>query len=161
MQTLIFLCLITFCYAAYNLLVKVSSDHAGPVSAPPILATISLQLAALTLSCLYLLYLYQKGQSVFISLQAIPWAVAAGVCIGAAEIMYFILFRGFEGETVIAANRAIPFIVGGTIVITVVVAGLLLGEQLSGLQWLGVALCVAGMLVLGLSAGPANPADAG
>ena len=46
MKTLVVLCLITLCYASYNLLVKVSSHHIVSVTTPPILATIALQAAA-------------------------------------------------------------------------------------------------------------------
>ena len=48
------------------------------------------------------------------------WAVGAGICISIAEILYFYMFQGFAGEARIEASRAIPFIVGGTIVTSVV-----------------------------------------
>jgi len=153
MKTLIVLGLVTVFYAAYNLLVKVSSGHAGSATTPPVLATITLQLSALTLSTTYLFYLIQKGQSVAISPRAIPWAIAAGLCIGMAEVLYFVLFRGVAGEPVISASRAIPIIVGGTIAITVVVAGLALGERLSAIEWCGVGLTIVGMLVLAFGGG--------
>lgn len=153
MQTLIVVGLVTLCYAAYNLLVKVSSGHAGSATTPPVLATITLQLSALTLSSIYLVYLLHKGQPVAISPRAFPWAIAAGLCIGMAEVLYFVLFRGVAGEPVISASRAIPIIVGGTIAITVVVAGLALGERLSVIQWCGVGMTIAGMLVLSFGGG--------
>ncbi|MGB5706811.1 MAG: hypothetical protein WBM41_08260 [Arenicellales bacterium] len=147
MQTLVLLFLITACYAAYNLLVKLSSSYSGAATTP-ILATISLQLAALSVSLIYLGYLSRQQITVGLPGRAYFWAVTAGVCIGLAEVMYFYLFRGVGGEKPIAASTAIPFIVGGTIVIALVVSSFLFRETLNSGQWIGVGLTFAGMSVL-------------
>ena len=151
MKTLVVLCLITLCYASYNLLVKVSSHHIVSVTTPPILATIALQAAALTVSIVYLLHLTREGASVMLPGKAYLWAIGAGICIGIAEVLYFTLFRGFEGERSINASTAIPFIVGGTIVVAVAVSHFVFREQLNTGQWAGIALAFAGMIVLALS----------
>ena len=152
MYTLILLTLITVCYAAYNLLVKVSGSHAG-VSAP-IFATIGLQLAALAVSLVYLVVLVRQGAAVALPPRALLFGVAAGCCIGAAEVMYFYLFRGFAGEPGMPAGVAIPVIVGGTIVISMLVAGTVFGETFAPAQWAGIVLTLAGMLLLALGARP-------
>ncbi len=150
MYSLILLLLITLCYAAYNLLVKASGDQAG--LAAPILATITLQLAALGVSCIVLLHLLRQGEVLAMPGRAFGFAIAAGICIGLAEVMYFYLFRGVDGNPGMAASVAIPVIVGGTIVVSVLVAALAFGERPNGMQWLGITLAAAGMLVLALGA---------
>ncbi len=150
MQTLLLLLLITSCYAAYNLLVKVSSGYSGPTTTP-IMATISLQIAALSVSLIYLFYLARQPLSIVLPGRAYVWAVAAGICIGLAEVMYFYLFRGVEGEKPIAASTAIPFVVGGTIVIVLAISSFLFRESLNSGQWVGVGLTFAGMSMLVIS----------
>lgn len=150
MQTLVLLLLITTCYAAYNLLVKVSSGYSDATTTP-IMATISLQLAALSVSLIYLLYLARQPLSIVLPGRAYAWAVAAGICIGLAEVMYFYLFRGVAGEKSIAASTAIPFVVGGTIVIVLAISSFLFRETLNSGQWIGVGLTFAGMSMLVIS----------
>jgi len=150
MTPLLLLLLITGCYAAYNLLVKVSGSHTE-VTAAPILATISLQLAALSVSLICLAYLNRGNINIALPGKVYFWAVLAGVCIGTAEVMYFYLFRGLGGEKPMAANVAIPFIVGGTIAVVVLVSHFVFRESMGLGQWIGVSLAFAGMIVLGLS----------
>jgi drug/metabolite transporter (DMT)-like permease len=151
MYTLILLLLITLCYAAYHLLVKVSSNYGGAFDAAPILATLSLQATALVVSLAYFFYLISQDVSVTLPGKAYIWAIGAGLCIGLAEIMYFYLFRGVAGEKPMAASTAIPFIVGGTIVVTVLVSMLVFRETLNPGQWIGVSLALIGMVILGLN----------
>ena len=148
MNSLILLLLITLCYAGYNLLVKLAGEQAGGVS--PILATVALQVAALSVSCIYLAWLLRQGQALVLPDRAFQFAILAGVCIGLAEIMYFYLFRGFAGEQALPASLAIPIVVGGTIVISVLAAVLAFGERPNSMQWLGIALAGCGLLVLAL-----------
>ncbi|MGI9317432.1 MAG: EamA family transporter [bacterium] len=147
MQTFILLFSVTACYAAYNLLVKVSSGYSDPTTTP-ILATISLQLAALSVSLIYLIYLLRQPLKIVLPGQAYGWAIAAGVCIGLAEVMYFYLFRGVAGEKPMTASTAIPFVVGGTIVIALAVSNFIFRESLNPGQWIGVGLTFAGMSML-------------
>ena len=152
MRTIILLGLITVCYAAYNLLVKVSSNHVGAVNTPPIVATIFLQSAALTVSVVYLLYLTRQNVELALPGKAYAWAIAGGVCIGLAEIMYFYLFRSAPGEKAVSASTAIPIIVGGTIIIATVVSWLVFKETLNPGQWIGIAITFAGLTVMAISA---------
>ncbi len=146
MYTLILLLLITVCYAAYNLLVKVSGSQAGLSS--PILATIGLQMAALVVSLLYLMVLVRQGVAVALPARVLALGVAAGVCIGAAEVMYFYLFRGVAGEPGMAASVAIPIIVGGTIILSILMTRVFFGETLAMIQWLGIGLMLFGLWLL-------------
>ena len=140
---------ITLLYAGYNLFVKVSSGHVPAASTTPILATISLQVAALAVSGVFAASLVLRGGQVLaVSTPALSWAVAAGLCIGAAEIGYFYLFRGVAGGEPMAANVAIPSIVSGTIVVTVLVSWLVLREPFTWTRLLGAALVVVGVVTL-------------
>ena len=107
--SLILLLGVTSLYAGYNLLVKVSSGHVPAVATTPILATIALQVAALAVSAAFAAGLVlRSGHVLAVSPAAVAWAVAAGLCIGAAEIGYFYLFRGVGGAQPMAANVANP-----------------------------------------------------
>ena len=147
LTTVILLALITLCYAAYNLLVKVSGNGADAMTSP-ILATISLQFAALSVSLCYLLYLWRTNIPMSLPIKVYPWAIAAGVSIGIAEIMYFYLFRESTTGKSIPASVAIPLIVGGTILIVASLSYLLFNERLSWVQWSGVGIAVGGLVLL-------------
>ena len=157
--SLVLLLGITILYAGYNLLVKVSSGHVPAAATTPILATISLQVAALAVSAAFALGLVLRGGHVLgVSPAALAWAVAAGLCIGAAEIGYFYLFRGIAGGEPMPANVAIPIIVSGAIVITLLVSWLVLGEPFTWVRLLGAALVVCGVVVLFAGSAPMAPA---
>ena len=150
---------VTVLYAGYNLLVKVSSGHVPAAATTPILATISLQVAAVTVSAAFALVLVWRGGHVLaISPAAVAWAVAAGLCIGAAEIGYFYVFRGVGGGEPMAANVAIPVVVSGAIVLTLVVSWLVLREPVTWVRLAGAALVVAGVVVLFADSARATPA---
>lgn len=153
MKTLTVLILVTLCYAAYNLLVKVSTSHVTSLQTPPILATICLQATALLVSLGYLIYLSRQSVSVALPTRAWLWAAGAGLCIGIAEVLYFYLFRGFENEKQISASTAIPFIVGGTIVVAVTLSWVLFRETLTRGQWAGVGFSLLGMIMLAVNSG--------
>ena len=146
---LVLLLVITFLYAGYNLLIKVSTSHVPLESSSTILATIALQIAALSVSCIFAAgLLIRGGGSLALPSPAYAWAILAGLCIGGAEICYFYLFRGVAGHPPFPANIAIPFIVSGTIVLTVLIAWLTLKEPLSWQKIIGAILVVTGVVVI-------------
>ena len=157
--SLVLLLGVTVLYAGYNLLVKVSSGHVPAAATTPILATLSLQIAAATVSAAFALTLVLRGGQVLaVSPAAVAWAVAAGLCIGAAEIGYFYLFRGVGGGEPMAANVAIPVIVSGAIVLTLVASWLVLREPFTWVRLAGAALVVGGVAVLFADSARAAPA---
>ena len=157
--SLVLLLGITVLYAGYNLLVKVSSGHVPVAATTPILATIALQVAALFVSAVFALGLAVHGGHVLVvSRAAVAWAVAAGLCIGAAEIGYFYLFRGVGGGEPMAANVAIPVIVSGAIVLTLIVSWLVFREPVTWVRLLGAALAVSGVVILFADSARATPA---
>lgn len=154
MTSLLLVAVITALYASYNLLVKVSSDYVPVSATSTVLATICLQLAALSASLCFLGFLITRGGHVLsLSNRAYLWAAGAGLCIGVAEICYFYLFRGSEAREAAAANVAIPIIVSGTIAITLVVSYFLFREPLTPVQLGGTLLVVTGMALIAAGAG--------
>ena len=140
---------ITVLYAGYNLLVKVSSGYVPQAATSTILATICLQLAALAASCAFALALLARGGHVLkLSASAYAWAVGAGLCIGLAEIGYFYLFRGVGGTGPVAANVAVPVIVTGTVVLTMLLSFFALKESLGAMQIAGTVVVVVGIAMI-------------
>ena len=140
---------ITALYAGYNLLVKVSSSHVPESATSTVLATICLQLAALSASATFAALLIVRGGHVLtLSSAAYAWAVGAGLCIGLAEIGYFYLFRGVGGSGPVAASVAIPVIVTGTVVLTMLLSYFALKESLSAMQVAGTVVVVIGIAMI-------------
>ena len=159
MAALLLLLTATLLYAGYNILIKVSGTHVPEAATSTILGVVCLQLAALTTSITYAgsLFLFRGDQHLQLTTPAYLWAIAAGFCIGGAEIAYFYLFGGIGSMRPMPASIAIPTIVSGTIVITLLVSLFVLRETLNWNQWLGSACIVLGIVLLYLnrSAAPA------
>ena len=140
---------VTILYAGYNLLIKVSGTYLPPTATTTILATISLQLATLVASTLFLGFLVLRGGQVFsLSRSAYLWAAVAGLCAGSAEIGYFYLLGGVGFARPMAASVAIPTVVSGTVVIALFLAVFVLGEKIAWNQVLGASLIVLGIAAL-------------
>ncbi len=149
MAGLLLLVTVTALYAGYNLLIKVSVSHVPVAATSTIVATIFLQLAALTTSIVFLsVAVIRGGQVLQLSSAAYIWAAAAGLCIGGAEIAYFYLFRGLGTSGPMAANVVIPTVVSGTIVITAIAAYVVFRESLAPMQLAGMGCIILGMLLL-------------
>jgi drug/metabolite transporter (DMT)-like permease len=159
MVALLLLLTATLLYAGYNILIKVSGTHVPEEATSTILGVVCLQLAALTTSITYAgsLFLFRGDQHLQLTTPAYLWAIAAGFCIGGAEIAYFYLFGGIGSMKPMPASIAIPTIVSGTIVITLLVSLFVLRETLNWNQLLGSGCIVLGIVLLYLnrSAAPA------
>lgn len=154
MVALLLLLTVTMLYSGYNLLIKISGGHVPAEATTTIFATICLQLAALATSVMFMGVLLLRGGNVLhLSTKAYLWAAAAGLCIGGAEIAYFYLFGGIGITKPVAANIAIPTIVSGTIIITMLVSYLVLREPLTWNQLLGGGCIVLGIVILFLGKG--------
>jgi drug/metabolite transporter (DMT)-like permease len=129
-------------YSGYNLFIKVSGGQVPASATTTVAATICLQLAALATSMLFLGSLVIRGGHSF------AWAALAGLCIGGAEIGYLYLFGGIGQSRSMPASIAIPIIVSGTIVVSLLVSYTLLKEEVTLNQWLGCSLIVAGIFFL-------------
>ncbi len=149
MATFFVLTLVMGLYAGYNVLIKVSTGHVPDAATTTVLATLSLQVTALMVSLAFAGVLGAQGGHVFrLGVASYGWAAAAGLCIGATEIAYFYLFAGIGHGAPMAANVAVPAVVGGAIAITLLISVLALKEPTSWLQAGGAALVVVGVLLL-------------
>ena len=152
MAGLLLLLTVTTLYAGYNLLIKVSGSYVPAAATSTIIATICLQLAALATSIVFAALLLLRGGHVLqLSSSAYLWAIAAGLCIGGAEIAYFYLFGGIGTDEPMAANVAIPTIVSGTVIITMLASYLILREPLNWNQLVGGSCIVLGVVILFLN----------
>ncbi len=148
-MAIVLLTLVTLLYAGYNLFVKASGGHVPPEATTTILATFCLQAGAVASATAFLAFLaLQGGHSFRLSQPAYLYAAAAGLCIGAAEVCYFYIFGGVGGIERLPASLAIPTVVSGTIVITLLVSVVLFGERLTLVQLLGAALVGAGIVAM-------------
>ena len=140
---------VTLLYAGYNLLIKLSGAHVPASATTTVLATVCLQLAALSTSVLFLGFLAVQGGHVFsLAPRAYFWAVLAGICIGAAEIGYFYLFGGIGLDRPMRAGVAIPVVVGGTVAIATVVSAVVFGEAFGWRHFAGTAMVAVGIVVM-------------
>lgn len=149
MLSIILLAATTVLYAGYNLLVKQSADVAGSVASTTITATIALQIAALSTSIIFAIFLkVQGGHSMTLSMPTYLWAIGAGICIGIAEILYFYLFSGISGLPAMSASVVIPTVVAGTVVLALVASTVLFGERLNLYQLFGGLMITGGIVLL-------------
>jgi drug/metabolite transporter (DMT)-like permease len=117
-------------------------------------ATICLQLAALAVSLVFGSVLLVRGGHVMqLSLPTYGWAIAAGLCIGGAEIAYLYLFAGIGTDKPMAASVAVPAIVSGTTVIAMAAGYFFFKETLSLVQVIGGGCVVFGIALLYLGRG--------
>lgn len=148
MVGIILLGAVTVLYAGYNLFIKMSGVHVPATATTTILATICIQLAALVTSLFFLGYVTVKGgQILSLSNNAYLWAALAGICIGGAEIGYLYLFGGVGLSRPMDASVAIPTIVSGTIVLSMLFAYFVLKEAVTWNQLLGSLLIVSGIML--------------
>ncbi|MDE0309613.1 MAG: EamA family transporter [Acidiferrobacterales bacterium] len=146
---LLLLAAVTFFYAGYNLLIKISSSHIPVEATSTIAATITLQTAALLVSCVFVAGLLIRGNTILaVPPPALMWAALAGICIGAAEIGYFYLLRGGLSHEPVAASTAIPIIVGGTILIALLLSWLWLRESMNWTKAMGAVTIIAGVALM-------------
>ncbi len=149
MQAVVLLGFVTLAYAGYNFLMKLSGAAVPTSATTTILATISVQIAALLTSFAFLAQLGLRGDQQFaLNLPTYFWAAIAGICIGAAEIGYLYLFAGVGQAKPMAANIAIPAVVSGTVLFALLFGVLLLNEPINFMQILGVTMIGGGVIVM-------------
>ena len=121
----------------------------------PILGGVLLQFVAALVGTLLLLYqrffaLSNTGaasSSLFrCTKMGLMWAIGAGLSVGAAELLSFIV-SGLG----VPATQSIPIIIGGSILIGTILGSVWLKESLSRTGWFGVALIAIGIALVGMS----------
>jgi transporter family protein len=119
--------LTALCLAGYNFFIKLAANHL-----PPAVGAVVLQLV-----------LKLQGQPLMVSGQGLALAALAGVSVGIAEILTFVVFsRG------VPASVGTPVIVGGSVLLAALLGLVVLREALSFGQAGGLVLIVAGIALL-------------
>lgn len=128
-------------FGLYNFFIKVSSGNIHEI-----LGAVILQAVALLLGCALLIYLKQTGDQFSFSSKGILYAVLAGLAVGVAEILTFMVF-----EKGIAVSIATPVIIGSSVVVSSVLGILFLRETISLIQLFALALIAGGIMLLAFS----------
>jgi transporter family protein len=138
MPWLLLALLTAFCLALYNFFIKLAADHI-----PAAVGAVVLQLVAAALGAVWLLRLKLQGQPLPITSKGLALATVAGLGVGLAEILTFVVFsRG------VPSSVGTPVIVGGSVLLTAVLGLVVLREALSWPQALGLVSIVVGIALL-------------
>ena len=130
--------LTALCLALYNFFIKLAANHV-----PPAVGAVVLQLVAAALGAAWLLKLKLQGQPLVVSGKGLALAALAGVGVGLAEILTFVVFQRGVNSSV-----GTPVIVGGSVLLTALLGLVLLREGLTLTQAAGLLLVVVGIALL-------------
>ncbi|MBJ6111208.1 EamA family transporter [Hymenobacter sp. BT523] len=130
--------LTALCLALYNFFIKLAANHL-----PPAVGAVVLQLVAAALGAAWLLKLKLAGQPLNVSGKGLALATLAGLGVGLAEILTFVVFqRG------VPSSVGTPVIVGGSVLLTALLGLAVLRETLTLPQAGGLGLIVVGIVLL-------------
>ena len=130
--------LTALCLAFYNFCIKLASNHV-----PPAVGAVVLQLVAAALGGVWLLKLMLQGQPLVLSGKGLGLAALAGLGVGLAEILTFVVFQRGVNSSV-----GTPVIVGGSVLLTAVLGLVVLRETLTFSQAGGLLFIVVGIVLL-------------
>ena len=130
--------LTALCLAFYNFFIKLAANHVAPA-----VGAVVLQLVAAALGAAWLLQLKLQGQPLAVSGKGLALAALAGVGVGLAEILTFVVFQRGVNSSV-----GTPVIVGGSVLLTALLGLGLLREGLTLAQAAGLLLVVVGIALL-------------
>ena len=139
MTWLIFAFLSAIAFGLYFVFIKISSLHIHPI-----VGAFTLQIAAALLGLFaYSVLKFGTAEKIVISSQGLIWAVIAGICVGAAEIFFFFMFKS-------GGNLAIgsPLVNVVAVLFAAGIGILALGESLTPLKIVGVILALLGIVIL-------------
>lgn len=128
-------------FALYNVFIKLGSGRVHEV-----LGALVLQVAAVALGGGYALYLHFSGHKLAGSGSGLGYSVLAGLAVGLAEILSFVVFA--KGAPV---SLGTPIILGGSILGAALIGAAILRESVGLAQLVGVALIVAGVALISRS----------
>lgn len=132
-------------FGAYNVLIKVASSRVDVLVGAVVLQAVATVAGGAALAIHTL-----RGAELVVTSRGLGYAALAGVAVGAAEILTFVVFaRGAP------ASLATPVIMGGSILCAAVAGIALLGERLTIPQYAGAALIVVGVALV--SSGSTHP----
>lgn len=135
-------------YALYNIFIKKAS-----ATIDPILGGVLLQFVAALVGTMLLIFqraraTHSTTNTLLLSKSGLSWAVAAGVAVGAAEILSFII-----SSKGVPATQSIPIVVGGSILMGTLLGSVWLQERLTRSGWFGVLLIAVGIALVGMDPG--------
>ena len=130
--------LTALCLALYNFFIKLAANFL-----PPAVGAVVLQLVAAALGTAWLLKLKLQGQPLAISGKGLGLAALAGLGVGLAEILTFVVFQRGVNSSV-----GTPVIVGGSVLLTAVLGLVVLRETRTISQAGGLLLIVLGIALL-------------
>ena len=133
------LALITaLCLALYNFFIKLASNHLSPA-----VGAVVLQLVAAAIGAAWLLKLWLQGQPLPVTRRGLGLAALAGLSVGLAELLTFVVFQRGVNSSV-----GTPVIVGGSVLLTAGLGLVVLREALTLPQVGGLLLIVVGIALL-------------
>ena len=130
--------LTALCLAGYNFFIKLAANHL-----PPAVGAVVLQLVAAGLGAAWLVRLKLQGQPLPVSSRGLGLAALAGLSVGVAEILTFVVFK--RG---VPASVGTPVIVGGSVLLAALLGLVRLREALTLSQAGGLLLLVVGIALL-------------
>ena len=130
--------LTALCLALYNFFIKLAANHVSPA-----MGAVVLQLVAAALGAAWLFKMKLQGQPMDISGKGLGLAALAGLGVGLAEILTFVVFQRGVNSSV-----GTPVIVGGSVLLTALLGLVVLREAMSISQAGGLLLIVAGIALL-------------
>ena len=143
-----------FLMAVYSLCIKVSSATIHPFLGGFVLQFVATLLGGASLLVASMMQSSSSSSSSSISgnissktvlissydRQGLLWSVAAGLAVGAAELLSF-----HVSGMGVQASQSVPVMIGGSVAIGSVLGALLLQERMTVRGWVGVLLVVAGI----------------
>ncbi|GAB3308409.1 EamA family transporter [Hymenobacter humi] len=130
--------LTALCLALYNFFIKLAANHVSPA-----VGAVVLQLVAALLGAVWLVKLKLQGQPLAITGKGLGLAALAGLGVGLAEILTFVVFQRGVNSSV-----GTPVIVGGSVLLTAVLGLVVLREGLTVAQAGGLLFIVLGIALL-------------
>ena len=139
---------VTLAYAGYNLFIKLAGAQ-NINNNNGIAATLCLQIFALIVTSVFSIYLSSLGENIFVlPSKTYLYAVFGGISIGIAEIGYFYLFNASNTDGALNANTAIPIILGGTILVTMIFSFYILKESFNYHKIIGTMFIIIGIYLI-------------
>lgn len=130
-------------FGAYNVFIKLGSGRIDQV-----LGAVVLQVVAAALGGVYAISLGLAGRELGVSGEGVAFAALAGIAVGVAEILTFVVFaRGAP------AALATPVIMGGSVLVAATAGFLLLSERMRIAQAAGIVLIAGGIVLVSRGSG--------
>ena len=126
-------------YGLHNVLTRAASGRISDGAGALVLEGT----AAIAIGVFVVIGALRGGEPVTLTSAGVAWSAAAGLCVGAGTLLYFMIFRA-GGDL----SAAAPTVLAGGSAIMVLAGWLIYREPVSLTRILGVALTVGGIALL-------------